>query len=307
MATASLLLRAALLAGAELRPSAASAMPASPAHVALDLRTEHATAPLTVDVANPRFSWQPSHPRRAELQTAFRVRVVTGNKVVWDSGTVASNRTRVLYGGAIALTSDTDYTWSVLWTDASGALSLPANSTFSTALLREADWCGAEWLSSSNNGSLNVYRSSALPLDAAPLRARLFIASPGYYHATINGEATDEHLLGPQSTFQVRALYDVWDVTALLHGGCNVLGVAVGGGWGANTHARNLWDKQFIALLSVIHANGTTSRFTTAVSGEPVSGAPAMGAPANRLLFTPRAPARSPMTISSMVKRTMPG
>jgi alpha-L-rhamnosidase len=269
--------------------AAAVAQAAPPVHMALDLRVEHAAAPLTVDVAAPRFSWQPSHPLRAQHQASFRVEVRVGEQaddpVVWDSGTVASNHTRVLYAGATALVSDTDYTWSVVWTDAAGDVSQPAHSTFSTALLREGDWRGAAWLSSSRNGSLNLYRSSTLLLDHPPLRARLFIAGLGYYHATINGMATDEHMLGPQSTFHVRALYDVWDVTALLHKGCNVMGVAVGGGWGANTHHKHTggppWDRQFIALLSVTHANGTVSRFATATAAgrnDP--------APTDRLLFT---------------------
>ena len=274
----------------------ASAYTASPAaavqqeqeHTAVGLEVEHATEPLTVDTASPRFSWKLSHPQRAQRQLSFRV-VVTmtttaagPGDVVWDSGAVASNATHVLYPGAGAgarvLPSDTDFSWSVVWADATGSPSRAATSTFSTALLGGVpDWHGAEWLSSSGNGSLNLYRAVLPELGAEPpRRARLYIASPGYYHATLNGVETDSHLLGPQSTFHVRALYDAWDVTALLRGGCNTLGVALGNGWGSSTHSggnAGRWDRQFIAMLSVTTANGTVIRIPTALT------APAVVAP----------------------------
>jgi alpha-L-rhamnosidase len=200
---------------------------------------------------------------------------VGSDDVLWDSGNVASNATHVLYpepgAGARALPSDTDFSWSVVWADATGAPSQPTSSTFSTALLAgEPDWFGAEWLSSSNNGSLNLYRAVLPDLGDEPLlRARLYIASPGYYHATLNGVDTDRHLLGPQSTLAMRTLYDVWDVAALLRGGCNTLGVALGNGWGSSTHTRGgtlKFDRQFIAMLSVTAANGTTRHFPTDTS-----------------------------------------
>jgi alpha-L-rhamnosidase len=246
--------------------------------IALNLQVEHAIAPLTIEVPAPRFSWQPKHTQRAQHQSAFHVVVRRaalnpGSTVetVWDSGTVRSNRTHVLYAGRNPLVSDADYTWSVTWTDSNGAFSTPALGTFSTALLHgSVDWHGAEWLSSSGNGSLNMYRAT-LQLDKPPLRARLYIAGLGYYHSTINGVQTDEHLLGPQTTWEARALYDVWDVTALLRQGCNTLGVAMGHGWGSNTHlqaggGRVKWDRQFIAVLSVTDTEGVTSYFPTVAS-----------------------------------------
>jgi alpha-L-rhamnosidase len=229
-----------------------------------------------VDVASPRFSWRLSHPQRAQRQTSFRVVVKAldaAAAVVWDSGVVASNATHVLYpSGASGLSSDADFTWSVVWGDANGTLSDPANSTFSTALRGAPDWHGAEWISSRGNGSHNIYRAVLPDLGGAPpRRARLYIAGLGYYKSTVNGVPTDQHLLGPQSTFQARALYDVWDVAALLHCGCNTLGVAVGHGWGANTHSRTKWDRQFIAMLSITAANGTISHIPTALAAGDVA------------------------------------
>ena len=90
-------------------------------------------------------------------------------------------------------------------------------------------------------------------------------------------------MLGPQSNFGMRALYDVWDVTALLQPGCNCLGVTVGHGWGSNTHVHeNLrWDRQFIALLSITDASGRTTVYPSQATA---ASAPPRRAPAAPLL-----------------------
>ena len=102
------------------------------------------------------------------------------------------------------------------------------------------------------------------------------MAGLGYYHSSINSQPTDAHQLGPQTTFPVRILYDVWDVTALLRAGCNTLGVAVGRGWASSSHqlqpvfrgGKVSWNRQFIALLSVTGADGDTIYFPSVVAGK---------------------------------------
>jgi hypothetical protein len=41
----------------------------------------------------------------------------------------------------------------------------------------------------------------------AVTRARLYIVGLGFYHAFINGRATDGHVLGAFTTFEQRVLY----------------------------------------------------------------------------------------------------
>lgn len=123
-----------------LHPLGRVIMAAQQRHTAIGLEVEHATQPLSVDVASPRFSWRLFHPQRAQLQTSFRgvikAMVGAGDAVVWNSGTIASNATHVLYStvaGGGGLPADADFSWSVVWADARGVLSQPANSTFNTA------------------------------------------------------------------------------------------------------------------------------------------------------------------------------
>lgn len=214
------------------------------------LRVEYLEQPLSIDVATPRFSWASAHSARAQLQTSYRI-VVTkaaGGAVVWDSTTVASNKTLNIGYGGPALASNTDYAWSVVWADAEGVVAPAATSTFSTALYSPADWQGAEFVSSTGNGSLNTYRAT-FTLAAQPVRARLFMHGLGYAKSYINGALTDDHELGTFTTFQQRTLYDVVDITALVRAGCNGVGVMLGHGWFAQPKV-HAGPRQFRLLIS---------------------------------------------------------
>lgn len=248
------------------------------------LRVEYLEAPISIDNLSPRFSWAlPPNCQRGSVQTAYRLVVKTAPPVggrgvakhVWDSGTVASNQSlNVRYASAIPLLSDTDYSWSVSWTDQWGTVSTAANSTFSIAILGQdptvdQDWAGAEWVSSVANGSLSTYRTE-FELPDRPVRARLYYVGLGYSKAWINGNITDNHELGQYVTFQERVLYDSVDVMPLLRQGKNVLGFMLGNGWmEPRGEPSALAPRQFIALLTVTFANGTITRFHSSTAATP--------------------------------------
>lgn len=222
------------------------------------LRVEYIDSPLTIDVKTPRFSYALAHASRAQSQSSYHIVVkTTSGAAVWDTGVVSSNNTLNIGYSGPALTSDTDYTWTVTWSDATGTAAAPATSTFSTALYTPADWHGAEFISSMNNGSLNTYRAE-FTLAAAPVRARLFIHGLGYAKTWINNAITDDHELGTFTTFQQRTLYDVIDVTASVRAGCNAIGVMLGHGWFSQPKV-HAGDRQFRLLLSLTDAAGVTT------------------------------------------------
>ena len=245
----------------------ARAAAAQPLAAATRLRVEYlpAARALGIDTPRPRFSWALAHAQRAQRQTSYRIVVTTtasapsAPTVVWDSGTVASNRSLNVACG-VDLSGDEDYSWSVQWADASGALAPAAASGFSTGLLGgEAAWAGAQWLASSSAGDAgNVLRATfQLPDAVAVARARLYIAGLGFYRATLNGAPTDANELGTFTEFGRRVLYDVADVAALLRpgGGCNALGVELGNGWSAQPTVA-VYPRQLRALLSVTLEGG---------------------------------------------------
>ena len=258
-----------LLAPLSLMVAAASAQAPS------RLRVEYLEGPLTVDSPAPRFSFALEHPQRAQAQTAYQIRVAdaaTGS-LMWETGKVAGNRSLNLRYAGAPLASDADYVWNASYWDSAGERSAPASAAFSTALLTPAAWAGAQWLSSPANGSLNTYRAE-FAVAAPVVRARLYVSGLGYHKAWLNGLMTDAHELGTFTSFEKRVLYSVVDVTNLVRVGCNALGIMLGHGWYAEPSVA-VGDRQFIALVSVTTADGSTAYFPSSRSG--AGGASAAG------------------------------
>ena len=226
------------------------------------LRVEYLEAPLTVEIPTPRFSWALVHPMRAQAMTSYKI-VVTkmpSSIVVWDSGTVVSNTsTNVPFVGS-AREPDSDYSWSVVCSDASGSFSEKAVSTFSTALFGPNAWHGASWVSSPLYGALNTYRAELNLSGGDVLRARLYVTGLGYAKTWLNGGLTDDHELGSFTTFEMRTLYDVVNVTSQLRLGCNTLGVMLGNGWFSQPSV-NVGPRQFRLLLSVTMSGTETPMY----------------------------------------------
>jgi len=245
------------------------------------LRVNALFMPLSIDDPIPRFSWSLSHPNRGEFQSAYHLvlsEVVT-QRTVWDSGIVNSSlHVNTLYLGP-NLTSNTDYNWTVLFYDSVGVASLPASSSFSTALFSSDDWRGSVWLA----GNGNAFRAT-FNVSAPVSRARLFLSGLGTAKAWVNGNATDDHQLGQYAnvvSMVTRFLYDVIDVTSLVSQGCNTLGVQLFGGWWAQKPFP--WGgsggPQFRVLLSVTTSAGVTTYYASSPSHNSTPGGEAEGLP----------------------------
>ncbi len=121
-----------------------------------NLKVEYQTAPLGLDEAHPRFSWQMESPVRGEKQSAYRIVVQdeTGRKV-WDSKKQnSSSSLGITYSGE-ALKAKTAYRWTLeVWNGKNVKTSQEAN--FETGLMNPSfdAWKGAEWIGSND---LNFY------------------------------------------------------------------------------------------------------------------------------------------------------
>jgi alpha-L-rhamnosidase len=86
----------------------------------VELRVDEMKAPLGIDDAAPRFSWQLADPARGAKQTAYEVQVASkavalnnGKADVWSSGRIATGESlNVRYGGP-ALQPSMRYFWRV--------------------------------------------------------------------------------------------------------------------------------------------------------------------------------------------------
>ena len=118
-----------------------------------ELRCEYRTAPLGLDVAQPRLSWLNSSTERGARQTAYQVLVASTPELLakdqgdrWDSGKVASDQqNQIVYNGQ-PLTSGAACYWKVrIWDQDGkpGPWSQP--TTWSIGLLQPSDW-RAQWI-----------------------------------------------------------------------------------------------------------------------------------------------------------------
>jgi alpha-L-rhamnosidase len=221
------------------------------------LSCEMLPTPLGIDEPRPRLSWKLASPRRGDVQTAYRLRVVRDAddlddpaRALWDTGwTDSSESVHHTYDGPW-LESSTRYHWRVEVRDSTGAATAHADSWFETALLHPSDWA-AVWIAhdpvhdplvdppQDNDRSQNARRlapvrhmRTAFALDSRPTRARAYVSARGLYELRLNGERVGDAELAPGWTeYHHRVLYQCYDVTTLARHGENVLGGLLAEGW----------------------------------------------------------------------------
>ena len=140
------------------------------------------------------------------------------------------------------------------------------------------DWIGWEeafpWDVETEHSRLSArYLRTEFSLSGAPREATLDICGLGLYECYINGAKVGEDVLTPNPTdYRKTILYNTYDVTELLQGGDNALGVALGPGrfYTMQQHykphkIRNFGYPKLWMRLHLIFADG---RDTTIVSRE---------------------------------------
>jgi alpha-L-rhamnosidase len=227
----------------------------APASVDLaDLRCEYLKDPLGIDVRQPRLGWRliaKDAQARGLRQTAYRVLVSSSSRRLakdegdlWDSADVASPQSaHVVYAGR-PLASRADCFWKVRVRDQDGRLSAWSEpARWSTGLLEPGDW-QASWIGTDavfvrrpgwpipDNTMPDPWFRKPLVLEAAPVRAMLYVASIGYHEVYVNGRKVGDTVLAPCATnHKKRARYCTYDIAKHLHAGKNVLGLWLGTSW----------------------------------------------------------------------------
>ena len=117
-----------------------------------DLRCEYLKNPEGVDVKNPRLFWKLKSIEKGQLQTAYRIIVASSPEQlaknvgdIYDSKLVkSSNNTHVELN--VALQSGRNYFWKVQVWDKYKKTTWSKGARFSTGLLTDQDWKGAQWI-----------------------------------------------------------------------------------------------------------------------------------------------------------------
>lgn len=236
-----------------------------------DLRTEHLTNPIGIDVLQPRFSWQLESGQRNVVQTAYEIEVSgPGKSVAWKSGKVMSDASvHVAYNGA-ALQNGTRYTWKVrVWDKSGKASAWSSPAFFQTALLQATDW-KAKWIEPGYVEDSVIrpspYFRKTFSAGKKIQSAVAYITAHGMYEAQINGKRVGDAYLTPGWTaYKKRLQYQVYDVTSLLNTGNNAIGVVLGSGWYRGiigfTNSINVYGKDIALLfqLNITYTDGTTA------------------------------------------------
>lgn len=208
--------------------------------VPTNLRCEYRAAPLGIDKPKPKLGWETAEDEPDFRQQAYRIVVASSLSHIdedlgdlWDSGKVESNeQNAILYGGA-ALKPATRYWWKVkVWNERGRELGWSEAASFETGLFTIEDW-GCGWLNAEypNSPTAVYYERTTFELkqDARVASARAYIGATGSkanaYELRINGRKVGEDLLSPGQTHFRRGLYRTHDVTDLLVGGVNAVGI----------------------------------------------------------------------------------
>ena len=226
---------------------------------------ESKTAPVGIDIAVPKFSWQLQSAKRGVMQTAYRILIAdkiqllqknTGN--IWDSRKINSSQSiQILFKGN-KLKPATTYFWKVQVWDNKNGVAYSSVTNFSTGLFTKEDWSNAAWIGYEEIHDTMItvpgvhgpdikrvlgleklkqrvvvpmFRKS-FSINKKISSATVFISGLGQYEMTINGKKAGNSFLAPGWThYEKRVLYNTYDVTADLKNGDNAIGVMVGNGF----------------------------------------------------------------------------
>ena len=258
------------------------------------LRVEHVVDPLGLDEPRPRLSWELESDRPADAQTRFHIVVAStaddaarGHGDIWDSGIVPSSSTFGIEYDGPALSSRQRCHWSVRVWDVDGQPSAwSAAAGWEMGLLEAGDWTG-DWVTAPADlrapvaqppdgvdlGSWRGVRPTCLrerfTVDGTVASARIYVTARGLYQLHLNGERVSTDLLRPGWTdYRIRIPYQVYDVTAQLRNGSNMLGALLGSGWYCG---RIAWHDRVYgeapSLLAQLHIDYADGRSEVVATG----------------------------------------
>ncbi len=237
------------------------------------LTCEYRSNPLGIDRAHPRLSWRMQTSRQGARQTAYRILAATspdllqpGRADLWDTGQLQSDRSvHVQYAGQ-ELQSRRRVHWKVMVWDETGQAAESSPAWFEMGLLDRQDW-KAQWVGASLVGGPRSaipapYLRKGFHLPGEVQSARLYVTALGLYDCALNGQPAGDRVFAPGWTdYRKRIQYQVYDVTALLRPGDNVIAAILGDGWAVGhiawTHRQFYADRpRLFAQLEVTLAGG---------------------------------------------------
>ena len=227
---------------------------------------------------DPVFSWKIIAGPAGVAQQACQVIVSDDPDIIdmskgniWDSQKQeTSNSIQVRYDGPALEGGEQYFARARVWDQKGAPSAWSEGIRFVAPLEYPGDW-PAEWLTYDYepDAAMPLFRKEFEIPDAADINyARFYIAAPGYYEASLNGEKIGENVLDPgQTNYEDYTYYTAYDIDPGDLSGENVLGVMLGNGW---YNQDQVWKGQaeytpmvygqpvFICQLVIHKENGTT-------------------------------------------------
>ena len=211
-----------------------------------DLRVDGRTEPLAVSIALPQLQWRMRGsalaPDLVWVQAASRAALLdSGEPDLWDSQAAYSGPS--LAWGGPRLAAGATVHWRVGLAMTGGEPTWSAVSRFGVALLEEADWGGAQWVThpawSTSDGADGLPAvETTFSAAGGGQDARLFLAASGVVSVTVNGRPATADVLSPgYAVYDRRVPAVAWDIGPALVEGTNTLRIELGTGvsWVAPT------------------------------------------------------------------------
>jgi len=211
-----------------------------------DLTCEHKKNPIGIDAMQPIFSWKIAGKGNSIMQREYSIRVATdekfsSGKIVWQSGTIASEESVLQPYQGPELKSGQRYFWQVKIGDKQGKQSKWSETAFwEMGLLSKTDW-KAKWIEMAGDTqrySPSPHFRKEFPVAKSIASARIYVTSHGFYELQLNGKKVGDQVLTPGWTsYGKRLQYQVFDVTGMIVKGNNAIGAVLGDGWYRGTLA----------------------------------------------------------------------
>ena len=228
----------------------------------IDLRVEYQKNPIGIDCLKPRFSWKLKSDRQNTMQAAYQLQVISGGKMIWDSGCQKSEQSILVEYGGGALQAETIYEYRVIVWDNHGEKAL-AEGSFETGLLAGTNF-KARWITHpfrQEETACPIFTRTAT-LAKPVKRARIYATALGVYEISVNKKRVGDAFFAPGWTnYKKRLQYQTYDVTGHLNdgnGSCmeNEIEIMVGNGWykgifGFTCTPNHYGDR--VAILAELH------------------------------------------------------
>src|SRR5579872_1737551 len=197
------------------------------------LRCEYLLDPIGLGETAPLLSWQLEADRNGARQTAYEIRTAEnrldlgkGQRLLWDTGKVASSETaQIAYRGA-ELRSFARCVWQVrCWDEQNRAGPWSASASWEMGILGQDQWRG-QWIAATADTDYHPapFLRRTLRIAKPIASARMYICGLGYYELHCNGKRVGDHRLDPGYTrYDRRDLYVTYDMRPYLREGENAV------------------------------------------------------------------------------------